>query len=65
MKREESKETEEDGDDEDPKIGEKLDIEMEDNEPDENWVFPREPATKEERKRLLSCTGKGREVQSD
>ena len=35
------------------RIGECLDQEMEDTEPDENWRFPRKPVTKEEWKKLF------------
>ena len=35
------------------KVGERLDLEMEDTDPEENWIFPREPVTKEEKKKLF------------
>ena len=41
------------GEDDIPRIGERLDCDMEDNELDDNWIFPREPVSKEERKKMF------------
>ena len=36
-----------------PEIGKRLNLEIKDTEPEENWIFPRSAITKEERKRLF------------
>ena len=59
LKREERrskvKDDDEDDDEEDERleVGEKLDVELEDTDPEDNWIFPREPVTREEKKKLF------------
>ena len=59
MGRQERKDTEQSKDqvsweqEDDLTIGERLDLESWDNEPEGHWIFPRLPVTKKERSRLF------------
>ena len=59
LKKEERRQPDEEGE-KDPnegedviRIGERLDNELDDMESDERWIYPREPVTREERKRMF------------